>query len=148
MNKKGFTLVELLATMAILAIISIVAVPNVIRIMGDNKKEKVVHDAISVIALAKYEVAGDSDLRASLDDVGVTMTLRALDKINDVTTDPDGGNYDRDGSYVKITKVDRTIEYCVFLKSANWQLEHNGNCLKENLLLGDNAKQFVNNIES
>ena len=148
MNKKGFTLVELLATMAILAIISVIAVPNVIKIMSDNKKEKVINDAVSVIALAKYEVAGDSDLRGSLDATGTVMNLETLDTMNDITLDPDGVAYDKNASYVKISNNNGVIEYCVFLKSANWQIENNGSCLTENLLLGDNAKRFVNNVES
>ncbi|MDD6653008.1 MAG: BspA family leucine-rich repeat surface protein [Clostridium sp.] len=38
MNKKGFTLVELLAVIAILAILVIIALPNVIKMYNDSKK--------------------------------------------------------------------------------------------------------------
>ena len=38
MNKKGFTLVELLAVIAILAILVIIALPNVIKLYNDAKK--------------------------------------------------------------------------------------------------------------
>ena len=38
MKKKGFTLVELLAVIAILAILVIIALPNVIKLYNDAKK--------------------------------------------------------------------------------------------------------------
>ncbi|UKI58404.1 MAG: prepilin-type N-terminal cleavage/methylation domain-containing protein [Clostridium sp.] len=38
MNKKGFTLVELLAVIAILAILVLVAVPNVLGMFNNAKK--------------------------------------------------------------------------------------------------------------
>ncbi len=38
MNKKGFTLVELLAVIAILAILVIIALPNVLKMFNDSKK--------------------------------------------------------------------------------------------------------------
>ena len=44
-NKKGFTLVELLAVIAILAILVIIALPNVIRLYKDAKKNAFVTEA-------------------------------------------------------------------------------------------------------
>ena len=38
MNKKGFTLVELLAVIAILAILVIIALPNVLKMFNDSNK--------------------------------------------------------------------------------------------------------------
>ena len=38
MNKKAFTLIELLAVIVILAIIALIAVPIVIHIINDSKK--------------------------------------------------------------------------------------------------------------
>lgn len=37
MNKKGFTLVELLAVIAILAILSLIAVPNVLKYLNESR---------------------------------------------------------------------------------------------------------------
>jgi len=143
MNKKGFTLVELLVTITILAIVSLIAVPNVMQMMEDNQKEKVINDAVSLVALAKYKVAGDSDFRYSLDEEGIKLSLGELDNISDITLDPDGGLYDRDNSYAIISNKDGSIEYCIYLKSDNWLIENEGNCLSEKLLFGDNAKRFV-----
>ena len=148
MNKKGFTLVELLATMAILAIISIIAIPNVIRIMDNNKKEKILGDAKSFIALAKYEVARDTSLRNSLDNGSQRLTLRRIDLNNDVLNDANNAAYNRDNSYVDISKNNDTIQYCVYLISENYKVSYNDNCVSETYLLGDNPKNYVNEIEN
>ena len=39
MNKKGFTLVELLAVIAILALLVIIALPNVLSMFNEAKKD-------------------------------------------------------------------------------------------------------------
>lgn len=144
MNKKGFTLIELLATIAILAIISIIAVPNVIKIMDSNKKEKVLNDGITLISMAKQEISSNRDLRDMLDSVNITRTLDELDENNNVTTDSDGISYNRSLSYVNIAKTNGVITYCVYLESDNWILSSSGNCVLEDNLWGDNAKQYVN----
>ena len=45
MNKKGFTLVELLAVIAILAILVIIAIPNVLKMYNDSKKNAFMTEA-------------------------------------------------------------------------------------------------------
>ena len=151
MNKKGFTLVELLATMAILAIISAIAIPNILRIMDDNKKDKVISDAESLIALAKYEVAKNSSLRESLDSGNVRLSLRTLDNKNTIMNDPNNNAYNRDDSNIIVSKSSGIIEYCVYLVSQNFKVSmavNNDNCVKETIILGDNPKRYVNDVES
>ena len=48
MNKKGFTLVELLAVIAILAILVIIALPNVIKLYNDAKKNTFLTEAKTI----------------------------------------------------------------------------------------------------
>lgn len=143
MNKKGFTLVELLATMAILSIIAVIAVPNVMKIMTNNKKEKVLNDGLSVIAQAKAKLASDYDLREQINATGYKYTLQVLDKMNDITNDPDGLAYDRTNSYVKVYKKNNLVTYCIYLKSDNWILSNGSSCVDENNLLVDNSKDYV-----
>ncbi len=45
MNKKGFTLIELIAVVAVLSILMLLVVPNLIRNYNDSKKE-VFHDNV------------------------------------------------------------------------------------------------------
>ena len=54
MDKKGFTLVELLAVIAIIAIISVLAVPNIVGIADNSKKEQIVSDAKAMVSKARY----------------------------------------------------------------------------------------------
>ena len=49
-NKKGFTLVELLAVIAILAILVIIAVPNIISMYNNSKKQVFLNEAQTVAA--------------------------------------------------------------------------------------------------
>ena len=148
MNKKGFTLVELLATMAILAMISVIAVPNVLKIMDSNKKEKVLNDGLTVISLAKREVASNRELGNSLNEEGIRKPLNELDETNDITKDPDGKVYNRQNSYVNVAKVNNVITYCVYLESENWRLSDNDGCVYEDSLWLDNAKQFAKEVEN
>ena len=56
MNQKGFTLMELLATIVILSIIMLIAVPNVINTLDKNKRSfTYVEDAKKMITLAEYK---------------------------------------------------------------------------------------------
>ncbi len=143
MNRKGFTLIELLATMAILAIISLIAVPNVLKIMSNNKKENVINHSMTMISLAKSKLASDYDLREQLDANGYRYTLSVLDIYSDITTDPDGIEYNRTNSYVKVYKDNNLIVYCAYLESDNWVLKDGSSCVLEDKLLEDNAKDYV-----
>ncbi len=53
MNKKGFTLVELLAVIAILAILVIIALPNVIKLYNNAKKNTFLTEARTIYKEAK-----------------------------------------------------------------------------------------------
>ena len=62
-NSKGFTLVELLAVLAIIAIIGMIAIPNVISVVDNNKKDLMLQDAQKMVSLAKAEVIKDRVFR-------------------------------------------------------------------------------------
>ena len=81
MNKKGFTLVELLAVIAILAILVIIALPNVLKMFNDAKKNTFMTEARKIYSEAEKKYISNqmkgitlttySD-DSSLCDVGVT----------------------------------------------------------------------------
>lgn len=149
MNNKGFTLVELLATMAILAIIGVIAIPNLVKVMDENKKEKVINDGRTLVSLANYEYSRNPELRESLTTTGTKFTLKELDSKTDLTVDPDGSSYDRELSYVNISKNSSgVVTYCVYLKSANWKLSNVDDCVISTIIEGDNAKNYVNAVKS
>ena len=55
MNKKGFTLVELLAVIAILAILVIIALPNVLKMFNDSKKNSFINEVREVFKTAQNQ---------------------------------------------------------------------------------------------
>ena len=54
-NKKGFTLVELLAVIVILAIILLVAVPNILGVIEEARKDSFVSSTKMIIKAAEYD---------------------------------------------------------------------------------------------
>lgn len=54
-NKRGFTIIELLTTIALLAVISAIAVPSIGNLMRSNKLTAVSNDLYSSIAIARSE---------------------------------------------------------------------------------------------
>ena len=84
MKNKGFTLVELLAVIAILAILVIIALPNVLKMFNDAKKNSFLIEAKTVYSEApnKYiseRMKGNKlTYISSEDDTKLDMTGKSL----------------------------------------------------------------------
>ena len=76
-NKKGFTLVELLAVIAILAILVIIALPNVINLYNKAKKQAFIAEAQNVIKSATSKF-----IEGSLQNGGLTTISSGNDSLN------------------------------------------------------------------
>ena len=62
-NKKGFTLVELLAVIVIISILMLLAIPSVIRYVESSKEKTFIEDAKTIASTAKTNyAAGDDEL--------------------------------------------------------------------------------------
>ena len=113
MNKRGFTLVELLAVIAVIALISMIAIPNIVSLSDNVKKDQMIDDAKKFISLAKAYVNANYEVRNSENDQA--FSLEMLDKNKDIVLDPDGGNYSRNDSKVYYKKEDGAVIFCVKL---------------------------------
>ena len=84
MNKKGFTLVELLAVIAILAILVIIALPNVLKMFNDAKKNsfltetKTIYSEVSKKYISESMKGNKLTYISSEDDTKLEMTGRDL----------------------------------------------------------------------
>ena len=89
-NRKGFTLVELLAVIAILAILVIIALPNVINRFNKTQKETFLTEAKKVYSEAKKKFISNS----------------ISDKSTNVINSEDNTKFDM---------TDEKLQYCVIL---------------------------------
>ncbi len=115
MNKKGYTLVELLAIVAILGIISVISAPSILRMVDNNKKDEMLQDAVTLISRAKVKISGDREFRNS-DETIKTYTMSNLVEDDELVDDPDGGQYNRTASFVSYDKD--TGRYCILLRGS------------------------------
>lgn len=113
LNKKGFTLIELIATIAVLGIIMMVAVPNVTSIIDKNKRTQYINDAKKLAILAKYKFESSNLPKPTSRDCYLYM-FRDLDKTN-LSEAPNGGKYMEDYSYVVIKYNSSSMEYDYFV---------------------------------
>ncbi len=151
MNKKGFTLTELLAVIAIIGIISLIAIPNIVNISENVKKDNMLNDAKRFISLAKLAVNSDYDIK-NFSKSGVctstacTFYIADLNENGDFKINETGNIIDVDGlsynssSYVRYKKENDELKYCIYLKSEKRYLSSASaaNCVNEELLTDRN----------
>lgn len=135
MDKKGFTLVELLAVIAILAILVIIAMPNVLKMFNESKKNTFLTEAKAIYKQAETEIiqrtmAGTlTDTISSGDHTKMKMDGKNLDyiitiknsKITAIKVNDDQYCITGDGSFLSAT-VDQVKEEDCYLhpNSAKW----------------------------
>ena len=102
MNKKGFTLVELLGVLVILGIIIGIAVPNIISTLDRNKKETFLSNAKMFIAAARYEITSGNAPRPAANEA--TIIKMKCVNFDNFEKDPDGDLYDLERSFVVVSR--------------------------------------------
>lgn len=118
MNKKGFTLVELLAVIALIAILSGMAVPNVMSSINNSKKNSFLVDSRRMISKAENLVATNSTIRASIKNgTAKTFTLQELNINGEFLKDADGGEYDS-SSFINVKYQGNSYVFCVCIKGS------------------------------
>ena len=97
LNKSGFTLVELLASVVILAIMLGVAIPNITEVMKKQRNHVYVEDGKRFATQARTIMNKDTSIRK---EAGTCFSLNFLDN-GDFDEAPNGGIYLKDLSYIR-----------------------------------------------
>ena len=111
MKNKGFTLVEIVVTVAILTVLLAVGVPGLMSYFDDTHEKKILNDANAVLNVAKtYNESNKASLegryKASDFDVNSEMNQEYLTDIEDKA--------DVNGNIIKITYKDRKVVSLIY----------------------------------
>ncbi len=105
MDKKGFTLIELILVIGIIGVILVFAIPNVTTTLEKNKKDQMIADAKDMAEKAK------NCLLTKGYDACQSRSLNDLDTRNEIKDSPYGAQYNRNASKVDIKKNGNKNEY-------------------------------------
>ena len=116
MNKKGFTLVELLAVIAILAILVIIALPNIMSMFNDARKNSFTTETKEIYKVAQQQWISDS-------------LFETNEQVYSRCSSCTGKSLDMSGRsqleyYIKINKAGNVVEY--YTTDGTYQYEYNG----------------------
>ena len=123
MNRKGFTLVELLGVIVILSIITLIAIPNITSTLERSKRDGYLTDATKMISLAEYELR-KGEISKPEEGKIVKITLDYL-STTDVEKDPDGVPYSLPYSYVLVTRKNGYLKYYANLVADHGKASNN-----------------------
>ena len=109
MNKKAFTMIELILIMIIISVILLFALPNVMVTIERNKKDLMINDAKDFIEKAKdcVNTKRCADLASTTDKK--TYTLSTIDLREEIKKSPFGKVYDRENSKILIEQTQQLV---------------------------------------
>lgn len=125
MDKKGFTLIELILVIGIIGVILAFAIPNVTTTLEKNKKDQMIADAKDMAEKAKNYIL----IKGCPTD---KLYLNSLDTNKEIKDSPYGGEYNREQSYVSVDCDNN--KYYIFLTSNNVTLFDSGDSSVSNPL--------------
>ena len=107
MKNKGFTLVEIVVTVAILTVLLAVGVPGLMSYFDDTHEKKILNDANAVLNVAKtYNESNKASLEGRYKASDIEMNSEYLTDIEDKA--------DVNGNIIKITYKDRKVVSLIY----------------------------------
>jgi len=103
-NNKGFTLIELLAALVILSILMMIAVPTVMNLITNNRKDTYLEDAKKLVSAAEYKIRADSKIKKPNTNDCIVINMEYLQS-SDFDSAPSGGIYDQTASFVILKNI-------------------------------------------
>ena len=138
MNKKAFTMVELIAIITIIGVILLFALPNITATLERNKKDAMINDAKDFVEKAKNYINMNKTKR---ENPTGTYKLSDVDPRQEIKTSPFGNAYYRSTSKVDVYLDGNTYVYKVTLTDGKYKI--NTKTLKE--LNSDSKYTYVEN---
>ena len=111
MNKKGFTLVELLAVILLVTIVGGLAVPNIMSSINNSKKNTFLLDAKRMVSKAEFFISSNRNDRTQAQSGGKLYTFSELNEKAEFLKDSDGGKYESE-TFVYVFYSDSKFKYC------------------------------------
>ena len=115
LNNKGYTLIELLATMLILGILMAVTIPNITGISTQNKVTAYAEDAKKFKNIVEYKLRGDNTVKKPTSNEQCVIVALNLVHGSEFDNPPYGGTYMMDKSFVVMVKKNKRFDYYVQL---------------------------------
>lgn len=119
LNKKGFTLVELLAMLVVLGILMAVTVPNISGILSQSKSNIIKEDVNKMVDTTKVKISSNKKINNPENGKCLIFTLDYLNDSDDYREGPNGGKYDFFGSFVIVKREGSKYKYYVRLVEKN-----------------------------
>lgn len=131
-NNRGFTLVELLATIVVIGVLILITVPNMMGILNKNKDSNYINDAVRMKSLAEYRFRTEDKDKINKGEVScISYTLKELNKNQNFDNTPDSDDtksnqkaYNENKSFVVVKKVGAEYKYYVFLTTIDRSKEY------------------------
>ena len=145
-NNKGFTLIEVIAVVALLGILAVFAVPRVYDLVTNSRNRVYVEDAIRLIAQARYSMNAKS-VKIEKPDIGesIVFSMKYLSS-GDFQNPPNGGSYLTESSFVVVKNISGDYAYSTMLVEKTAKGQYIGVELStENAL---NAKDAIKHVRT
>lgn len=149
-KNKGFTLVELLATITILGILIVISVPNIVNITQKNKEQAYIELARKMVVLAQQKMDSNKNItRPTITSSGkvvcILMKSTTLLKDDSLTKGPENGDVNAGNlSFVliKYDPVEKTYRYGVQLVET---YKKNSKTYKQGIKFIEDSNILLNN---